>query len=93
MNADDRRHDRFTDVIQKQSARARRRETTSWWHGLGLFGVVGWMIVTPTLIGVAMGRLIDSHFNTGISCTLTLLLLGVVLGCGTAWRTIKESLR
>ena len=49
-------------------------------------GVLGWTIVLPTLLGTFLGRWIDRRFGTGIFWTSPLLLLGLALGCWSAWR-------
>ncbi len=49
-------------------------------------GILGWTIVLPTLLGTFLGRWVDRHFGTGIFWTAPLLLLGLVLGCWSAWR-------
>jgi ATP synthase protein I len=53
---------------------------------IGQIGVLGWIIVAPTLIGLFIGREIDRHFGTGIFWSAPLLLVGVVIGCWSAWR-------
>lgn len=85
--------DRFTEAIRKQASRTERRRVVRWWHGLGVLGVIGWMVVVPALVGIAAGRVLDSRFDSGISWTLSLMLLGLALGCMGAWRSIKESMR
>ena len=57
---------------------------------LSQIGVLGWMIVTPMLIGVFLGRWIDAKFGTGIFWTAPLLMLGVALGCWSAWKWMKS---
>jgi ATP synthase protein I len=52
-------------------------------------GVLGWTIVLPTLLGTFLGRWIDRRFGTGIFCTAPLLLLGLALGCWSAWRWMR----
>lgn len=49
-------------------------------------GVLGWMIVTPMLIGVWIGRSIDHHYGSGIFWTAPLLLVGLAIGCWSAWK-------
>jgi ATP synthase protein I len=49
-------------------------------------GVLGWMIVTPLLLGVWLGRRLDAHFDSGIFWTSPLLLLGLAVGCWSAWK-------
>lgn len=49
-------------------------------------GILGWIIVLPTLLGTFLGRWVDHRFGTGIFWTAPLLLLGLALGCWSAWR-------
>ncbi len=58
---------------------------------LAQIGVLGWMIVTPMLIGVFAGRWIDRIFNSGLFCTAPLLMLGAALGCWSAWRWMQSA--
>ena len=53
---------------------------------LGQIGVLGWIIVTPMLIGMFGGRWLDRHFGSGLFWTAPLLMLGAALGCWSAWR-------
>lgn len=53
---------------------------------LGQIGVLGWMIVAPTLMGIFLGRWIDRGLDMGIFWTAALMLLGLVAGCWSAWR-------
>lgn len=51
---------------------------------LGTFGIVGWSVAVPTLLGVALGGWLDARADGPRSWTLTLLLAGVVVGCVNA---------
>lgn len=53
---------------------------------LAQVGALGWTIVVPTLLGVFLGRWIDQRFGTGIFWTGPLLLLGLGIGCWSAWQ-------
>jgi ATP synthase protein I len=53
---------------------------------IGQIGVLGWIIVMPTLIGLFIGRWLDRTFGSGIFWSAPLLLVGVVIGCWSAWR-------
>jgi ATP synthase protein I len=68
--------------------RARARKHGTAWFALGLYGVVGWSIVLPTLGGIALGVWIDRTWPSPYSWTLMLLVLGLVVGCGNAWRWV-----
>ena len=76
---------------RKQRARENRRATT--WFGLGMFGLVGWSVAIPTLIGIAVGLWLDARWPGLPSWTLTFLIIGVGLGCLNAWYWIKQESR
>jgi ATP synthase protein I len=58
---------------------------------LAQIGVLGWIIVVPMLIGIFVGRWLDSRFNSGLFCTAPLLMLGLLLGCWSAWKWMKSA--
>lgn len=60
-------------------------------HRLAQIGVLGWLIVTPMLIGVFLGRWLDQKLDTGIFWTAPLLMVGLALGCWSAWRWINNA--
>lgn len=70
--------------------RARREQERNAWFWLGMFGLVGWSIAIPTLIGVAVGLWIDRRWPGPISWTLTFLAVGVTIGCLNAWYWIRQ---
>lgn len=70
--------------------RAEREKNRSVWFSLGLFGLVGWSIAVPTLIGVALGLWMDARWPSRVSWTLTLLFAGIVVGCLNAWYWVKK---
>lgn len=53
---------------------------------LAQIGVLGWIIVTPMLTGLFVGRWLDARFSTGIFWTAPLLAAGLGLGGWTAWK-------
>ena len=88
---------RLSEEVGRKQARkleARRQGERSAWFGLGMFGLVGWSVAIPTVLGIALGVWLDHRFPGRISWTLTFLFLGVVVGCLNAWHWInKESRR
>ncbi|MFZ3581735.1 AtpZ/AtpI family protein [Loktanella sp. DJP18] len=58
---------------------------------LAQIGVLGWMIVVPTLAGLFGGRWLDAHFGDGIFWTAPGLMLGLGLGGWTAWNWMNAS--
>jgi ATP synthase protein I len=84
--------DPFVREIRRQAERARAGRHLSFWQGLGLVGAVGWMVSLPAVLGALLGRWIDGYFNSGIFWTLSLLVAGLVLGCASAWRHVRQEL-
>lgn len=75
-------------AVRKEKARSERGRGV--WFGLGMFGLVGWAVAVPTLLGIMLGLWLDSHLPTRFSWTLTLLFIGVVLGCINAWYWVRR---
>ena len=80
------------EVAQKARRKERARQTKDRdvWSWLGMFGLVGWSVAIPTLIGVALGIWLDRLRLSRISWTLSLLIVGMALGCVNAWYWIKQ---
>jgi ATP synthase protein I len=83
----------FSEEVSRKEARkikARKERDRSVWFGLGMFGLVGWAVAIPTLIGVAVGVWIDRVRPGPRSWTLMCLILGVIVGCVNAWYWVKR---
>lgn len=89
----DKPHKQLASRIGRKAERrqkARARPDRGLWFGLGMFGLVGWSVAVPTLLGIAIGIWLDKRWPGPPSWTLTLLFLGVVLGCVNAWYWIER---
>lgn len=75
---------------EARKIRARRAKDRTLWVGLGMFGVIGWSVAIPTIIGALLGVWLDKKFPGSFSWTLALLLAGVTLGCFNAWYWISR---
>jgi ATP synthase protein I len=75
----------------ERQTRGQRDGDPSVTRRLAQIGVLGWIIVTPMLIGVFTGRWLDRTFNSGLFCTAPLLMLGAVLGCWSAWKWMQTA--
>lgn len=53
---------------------------------LAQIGVLGWIIVTPMLGGLFLGRWLDMRFETGVFWSAPLLMAGLGLGGWIAWK-------
>jgi ATP synthase protein I len=78
---------------ERRKLRARREREHSLWFGLGTWGLIGWSVAVPTLVGVAVGAWIDAAHPSRVSWTLMLLAAGLGLGCWTAWYWLSREQR
>ena len=78
---------------QTRKIQARRDKEHNIWFGLGMIGTVGWSISIPVILGVMLGMWLDTKSHAGISWTLTLLFLGLVIGCLNAYYWVKKQLK
>ena len=87
--------DAFQKTIHNKVRRhnaAKRRSSKDVIFWLGMFGLVGWSIAIPTVVGTALGVWLDEVFPSPASWTLTFMLLGVGCGCLIAWRWIRQEM-
>ena len=75
---------------EKRKLRARGKKNQAVWFGMGLFGVIGWSVMIPTVIGIAFGIWADKKWPGQISWTLTLLFAGIIVGCLNAWYWVEK---
>lgn len=83
----------FSQQVGAKAARklkARRDPTPGVWFGLGMMGLIGWSVVVPTLLGAALGIWLDKHHSGKVSWTLTLLVIGLIIGCLNAWLWVAK---
>jgi ATP synthase protein I len=85
------------EAVQKKAERRRRaraQKKRAVWFGFGMFGLIGWAVAIPTLLGILVGLWLDRHWPGGrISWTLSLLIVGIILGCLNAWRWVSRERR
>ncbi len=79
----------LVEAVRARAERQRKaRALPSLARNFGQIGMLGWQIVVPTLIALAVGRWLDHRLGSGIFWTAPLLFIGVSLGCWSAWRWV-----
>ncbi|NNM43310.1 MAG: hypothetical protein HKM07_03090 [Chlamydiae bacterium] len=81
------------EAIKKEARKLKARskkEVNPWW-GFSLFGLVGWAVVIPVLIGIFVGMFLD-HRYAGHSWTISLLLAGICVGVILAFYLLAREL-
>jgi ATP synthase protein I len=83
----------FSEQIAKKEKRklkAQRVSSGSVWSGLGMFGMVGWSVAIPTLLGAALGIWLDKTHPESFSWALSFLMVGLITGCIIAWYWVAK---
>lgn len=81
---------RAVELREQRRAQWKKEGERSLWQNLSMIGALGWLVVTPTLLGVFFGRWLDRTFGTGIMFTGALIFLGVTIGSYLAWQRIRR---
>lgn len=92
----DQRDEELVDAVARKQARklrSRAENGPSLARGLGASGAIGWSIAVPTLLGIALGVWLDSSRAESFSWTLTLMGVGLALGCLSAWHWLNKESR
>ncbi len=93
-NSDDKKREKgFLEEVEskeRQMLAAREEEKRSEWRGFGTFGMIGWSVAVPTVLGAVLGMWLDDRYPQTFSWTLTLLIAGLFTGCALAWQWIDK---
>jgi ATP synthase protein I len=82
--------EREISQLEQLEREAQTRRGRNLWVQVSRVGVLGWMIALPIVGGALLGHLLDRQLGTGLTFTLALLLLGVVIAGFTLWRHGQE---
>jgi ATP synthase protein I len=85
----DAEEDRLAEAARRAAERERQgaeNPEPSLGTRLGQIGILGWTIVVPTLLGVALGRWLDQKFATGVFFSAPLIMIGAAIGFWSAWK-------
>jgi len=83
----------FSKEVSRKESRKLKAQTEnsgSVWFGFGMFGMIGWSVAVPTVLGVALGIWLDKTYPVSFSWTLTFLFLGLVVGSVVAWSWVAK---
>jgi ATP synthase protein I len=81
---------RAVRLREQRRKRWKKEGERSLWQNLSMVGALGWLIVTPTLLGVLVGRWLDGLFETGIFFSGALIFLGIAIGSYLAWQRVNK---
>lgn len=84
------------DAIRQRARRmshSRSREPYNSLTGLSAFGVVGWSVALPTVVGALLGLWLDRVAPQAFSWPIALMLGGLVIGILVAWEWVARESR
>jgi ATP synthase protein I len=84
-------HRFFQQVAEKENRKlkSQQEKKESALMGFGMFGMIGWSVAVPVLLGTALGIWLDKRYPQSFSWTLTCLISGLIMGCVIAWNWIN----
>jgi len=89
---DGEQNDLYRSVERRAERRARwkREGERPLWQNLSMIGALGWLIVTPTILGALVGRWLDHTYGQGVFWTGSLIFIGAALGFYLAWQRVES---
>lgn len=84
----DRARDDFIKIVEakeKRKMKARKNLSEGVRFGFVKYGVIGWTVAVPMLLGIAAGSWLDRNYPCPHSWTLSLMALGLFTGCASVW--------
>ena len=78
------------EIKENRKLRALEDPKQSVWMGFVKYGTIGWTVAIPMLIGIACGVWLDKNYPSTHSWTLSLMALGLFIGCAGAWRWVES---
>src|SRR3546814_1799035 len=85
--------ERLDEAVKKRRerrARWKREGERPIGQNLAMIGALGWTIVTPTLIGIFVGRWLHPEFGSGIFWELGFLFVGLPFGFQPSWEKMPQ---
>jgi ATP synthase protein I len=91
-NNEDNGNGLYRSVEQRTERRARweREGERPLWQNLSMIGSLGWLVVTPTILGALLGRWLDRTYDQGVFWTGSLIFLGAAIGFYLVWQRIQS---
>lgn len=86
-------HNHLSQSVEERRAREEHWRVTGErpiWRNFSMIGALGWLFVTPILLGAFIGRWLDHTLDSGVFWTGSLIFAGAVLGYYLAWQRIEK---
>jgi ATP synthase protein I len=86
------RREELRRAVTRDASRFARREASgrTFWRSLSAIGAIGWPIALGAAGGALLGHALDLRLSSSPRWALSLLALGLALGCYAAWKSIER---
>ncbi len=89
-DSDETEFSRQVGVKETRKLKIQRKAVKNIWFGFGMFGLIGWSVTVPTLLGILLGLWLDENYAGTQAWTLNLMIIGLILGCLNAWHWVSK---
>ncbi|NMW21647.1 MAG: F0F1 ATP synthase subunit [Chlorobiaceae bacterium] len=62
---------------EHRKLKSKKQAVRNIWSGFATFGLVGWSVAMPMILGITLGIWLDNHYPGDRSWTLMLLIAGL----------------
>ena len=94
MTASDQHKDFQRQIGDKERLKLKSKKAgkPNVWQGFSVFGLIGWSIAAPMVALVLIGIWLDEHYSNSFSFTLSMLMIGLAIGCVNAWYWVRKKM-
>ncbi len=89
-DSDETEFSRQVAIKETRKLKQQRKAVKNIWFGLGMFGLIGWSVTIPTLLGIMLGLWLDENYPGTPAWTLNLMIVGLIIGCLNAWHWVSK---
>jgi ATP synthase protein I len=89
-DSDETEFSRQVGAKETRKLKIQRKAVKNIWFGFGMFGLIGWSVTVPTLLGILLGLWLDENYPGTQAWTLNLMIIGLILGCLNAWHWVSK---
>ncbi len=89
-DSDETEFSRQVGAKETRKLKIQRKAVKNIWFGFGMFGLIGWSVTVPTLLGILLGLWLDENYPGTQAWTLNLMIIGLILGCLNAWHWVAK---
>jgi ATP synthase protein I len=79
--------------FDREEERGKEEVRHAWGISFLRFGIIGFIIITPTLIGAILGMFLDAAIPGMLPWSVVLMILGIACGFYISWSWLVKEIR